>query len=63
MMLVQGRTSGGTTAEIVPDDRVNAYCARLQSLARLPIEWTITPTTADNVNAAISQLSTTTKEP
>jgi hypothetical protein len=61
-MLVQGRTSGGTTAEIVTDDRVNAYCARLQSISRLPIEWTITPTTATTINDAMSQLSTTTKE-
>lgn len=62
-MLVQGTTSGGTLAKIVPADRVNAYCARLQSLARLPIAWTITPTKATNVNDAIARLSTTTKEP
>lgn len=60
-MLVQGRTSGGTTAEIVPDDRVNAYCARLQSISLLPIEWTISPTTATTINGALSQLSTTTR--
>lgn len=61
MILVQGITSGGRLAVIVPDwETAEQWIATMEQTSGHGIAWSLTETQSTSVNDAIARLSTTT---
>ena len=64
MILVQGITSGGTLAAVLPDrERAEEWIETVERTSGHGIAWSLTETQSTTVNDAIARLTTTTTTP